>query len=66
VRRARTDALSAHEIFGSPDDLKLHSSLTLFAAVAPEEPVFGAVLERYFGGARDGRTLQLLRDAGRR
>jgi uncharacterized protein (DUF1810 family) len=55
------DARSAHEIFGSPDDLKLHSSLTLFAQVAPLEAVFGAALERYFGGTRDGRTLELLR-----
>ena len=54
------DARSAREIFGSPDDLKLRSSLTLFAAIAPEEAVFGAALEKYFGGARDERTLELL------
>jgi uncharacterized protein (DUF1810 family) len=54
------DSPSAHEMFGSPDDLKLHSSLTLFAEVVPDEPLFGAVLDRYFAGARDERTLELL------
>lgn len=51
---------TAHQIFGSPDDLKLRSSMTLFEAVAPEEPVFGQVLDRYYDGARDDRTLALL------
>ena len=51
---------SAREIFGSPDDLKLRSCMTLFAAVAPEEPVFGRVLERFFDGRADERTLALL------
>ena len=51
---------SAHEIFGSPDDLKLHSCMTLFAAVAPEEPAFKAVIDRFFGGEPDPRTLALL------
>jgi uncharacterized protein (DUF1810 family) len=39
---------SAHDIFGYPDDLKFHSCLTLFAAAAPEEPVFSAALRKYF------------------
>ncbi len=47
-------------IFGSPDDLKFRSSMTLFAQAAPEEPVFGAALTKYFGGEADARTLQLL------
>lgn len=51
---------SAHEIFGTPDDLKFHSSMTLFAEVAPEEPLFRQAMDRYFGGRRDARTLQLL------
>jgi len=51
---------SAHDIFGSPDDLKLRSSITLFAEVAPEEAIFGRVLDRYFGGRPDERTLGLL------
>ncbi len=51
---------TAHEIFGSPDDLKLRSSMTLFEAVAPEEQAFGEVLQRYYGGARDKATLDLI------
>jgi uncharacterized protein (DUF1810 family) len=51
---------TAHEIFGSPDDLKLRSCMTLFEAVAPEEPVFGEVLEKYCAGQRDDLTLRLL------
>lgn len=47
-------------MFGFPDDLKLRSSMTLFAAAAPDEPVFAAVLEKFFGGQPDARTLQLL------
>jgi len=54
---------TAQEIFGSPDDLKLHSSATLFAAVAPDEPVFARLLEKYYDGRRDERTLQLLEAA---
>ncbi|MDB5417558.1 MAG: hypothetical protein JWP50_977 [Phenylobacterium sp.] len=52
---------SAHEIFGSPDDLKFRSSMTLFQAAAPNEPLFRAALDKYFGGAPDARTLELLR-----
>ena len=51
---------SAHEIFGAPDDLKLRSSLTLFAAADPDEPLFRRALEAFFGGAPDPRTLELL------
>jgi uncharacterized protein (DUF1810 family) len=51
---------SATEIFGSPDDLKLKSSATLFASVSPPHSVFDRLLAKYFGGTRDGRTLQLL------
>lgn len=51
---------SAGSIFGSPDDLKLRSCLTLFAAVPGADPVFGAVLDKYFGGLPDAKTLQLL------
>jgi uncharacterized protein (DUF1810 family) len=48
---------SAREIFGSPDDMKLRSSLTLFAAVAPDDPIFTAALRKYFGGEPDEATL---------
>ena len=51
---------SAHDIFGSPDDLKFHSSMTLFALAAPDEVAFPTALERYCGGRHDGRTLDLL------
>ena len=51
---------TAHDIFGSPDDLKFKSSLTLFAQVAPQEPVFKQALERFFGGKLDESTLKLL------
>ena len=51
---------SAHEIFGSPDDLKLCSSATLFASVSAPGSVFERVLERYFAGRRDERTVELL------
>lgn len=51
---------SAREVMGSPDDLKLCSSMTLFAAVAPAGSPYAAVLERYFGGAGDVRTLEYL------
>ena len=50
----------AHEVFGHPDDMKLRSSMTLFEAADPEAGVFGEVLEAFFGGERDERTLHLL------
>jgi uncharacterized protein (DUF1810 family) len=52
---------NAHEIFGSPDDLKFHSSMTLFDAVAPNG-IFAASLEKYFNGDRDAATLAILRE----
>lgn len=51
---------SIGEIFGAPDDLKLRSSLTLFAAVAPEEPVFAACLRHHFPEGPDALTLARL------
>ncbi|MBY6411665.1 DUF1810 domain-containing protein [Rhodococcus sp. BP-252] len=50
------------EIFGYPDNLKLHSSITLFAAAGPDVEVFAHVLEKYFDGRPDERTLDLLGD----
>ena len=47
-------------IFGSPDYLKLCSSMTLFAEAAPEEEVFQKVIEKYYGGRKDERTLAIL------
>ena len=43
-------------VLGSTDAMKLRSSMTLFEAAAPDERVFGEVLERYFGGGRDEAT----------
>ncbi|MES2879520.1 MAG: DUF1810 domain-containing protein [Pseudomonadota bacterium] len=51
---------TAHDIFGSPDDLKFRSCMTLFAQVAPNEPVFKLALERFFNGLPDESTLKLL------
>ena len=51
---------SAREIFGPPDDLKLKSCATLFAAVSPPGSVFERVLETFFPGGRDEKTLRLL------
>ena len=55
---------SAREIFGSPDDLKLRSSMTLFAALPETDAVFRAVLDKYFAGKEDARTLELLKQVG--
>jgi uncharacterized protein (DUF1810 family) len=54
------DGRSAHDILGSPDDLKFHSSMTLFHRAAPAEPVFGDCLKKYFGGQEDPQTLARL------
>jgi uncharacterized protein (DUF1810 family) len=51
------DGRSAREVFGSPDDLKFHSSMTLFALARPDEPAFREALDRYFGGVPDKGTL---------
>ena len=51
---------SALEIFGTPDDMKFRSCMTLFAHSAAGEPVFLGALARYFAGKPDERTLALL------
>ncbi len=51
---------SAREVLGSPDDMKLHSSMTLFAAVAPERSVFQTVLNAFFAAKPDQATLSRL------
>jgi len=53
---------TAHEILGSPDDLKLRSSLTLFAAAAPGEPLFRRALEQFYAGAPDPQTTARIMD----
>ncbi|HJR68425.1 MAG TPA: DUF1810 domain-containing protein [Gammaproteobacteria bacterium] len=51
---------TAWEIFDSPDDVKLRSCATLFAAVAGRDSVFQRLLDKYFDGAPDSETLRLL------
>jgi uncharacterized protein (DUF1810 family) len=55
---------TAGEIMGTPDDLKLRSSMTLFARAEEAPPVFQQVLDKYFGGEPDPRTLALLGSGG--
>ena len=50
----------ATEIFGSPDDLKLRSSATLFACVSTEDSVFHRLLLKFYPGGPDMTTLRLL------
>jgi uncharacterized protein (DUF1810 family) len=51
---------SVSEVFGYPDDLKLHSSMTLFSQVAPLEQLFANALQKYFASQLDKQTLLLL------
>ena len=50
------------QIFGSPDDLKFHSSMTLFALAVPDHGAFRDALQKYFDGAPDSATMALLGD----
>jgi uncharacterized protein (DUF1810 family) len=54
------DSHDPERVLGPVDALKLHSSMTLFAAVAQPDSVFEQVLEQYFGGSRDQSTQRLL------
>jgi uncharacterized protein (DUF1810 family) len=65
LRQATRAALDSgvddpHALLGSPDDMKMRSSLTLFALADPHEPVFRQALDRFYDGAMDPRTLALL------
>lgn len=51
---------SMHDVFGFPDDQKLRSCATLFAAASPAESVFQAILSKHYDGRRDEKTLQIL------
>jgi uncharacterized protein (DUF1810 family) len=55
---------TALEIFGSTDAMKFRSSMTLFAAVAPGEPLFRRALRRYFDGEPDPLTTALRQPSG--
>ncbi|HZH66636.1 MAG TPA: DUF1810 domain-containing protein [Flavisolibacter sp.] len=50
----------AYQIFGSPDDLKLKSSMTLFSSLPNAPVIFRKVLDKFFAGAKDPKTLRLL------
>ena len=54
------ESRSVEEIFGSPDDMKFRSSMTLFARVSPDDDIFARALQQYFGGAPDQLTLDRL------
>ncbi len=54
------EGTNATQVFGNPDDLKLRSSMTLFAAVKDSDPVFKQVIAKYFQGKDDQQTLTIL------
>ena len=64
--RACAAAVASHhdrgvdEIFGHPDNLKFHSSMTLFADIAPDEAIFQTCLDQFFDGRADPATLDRL------
>jgi uncharacterized protein (DUF1810 family) len=51
---------SANQIFGSPDDTKLKSCMTLFSSLKNTDPVFHSVLDKFFNGDKDQKTLQII------
>lgn len=53
------DGQTASDVFGYPDDLKLRSCATLFACISPSGSVFERLLDKYFQGERDDRTVHL-------
>lgn len=56
------DSDDATAVMGWPDDLKLKSSMTLFALAKPECEVFQKVLEKFFHGEKDQKTIEILQD----
>jgi uncharacterized protein (DUF1810 family) len=56
----KLDDDDATSIFGSPDDVKLRSSMTLFSSLENPDPIFQSVLNKFFNGKKDQKTLQLL------
>lgn len=56
----QVEGRSVEQIFGSPDDLKFRSSMTLFAQVSPDDDIFLKALQKYFGGVPDQMTLNRL------
>ena len=56
----RLNTNNATEVFRTPDDLKLKSSMTLFSLVPNADPVFQKILDKFYDGKYDNRTLELL------
>lgn len=56
----KADSNDPWEVFGSPDDLKFCSCLTLFALAAPSVLIFEQLLDKFYGGQKDLRTIQIL------
>lgn len=54
------DTRNATEVFGRPDDMKVRSSMTLFAEADPANPLFQQVLDKFFHGEKDEKTLEIL------
>jgi uncharacterized protein (DUF1810 family) len=57
---AALEGKRAEDIFATPDDRKFHSSMTLFAEVAPDEAVFSECINHYFDGVPDQATIERL------
>ena len=57
---AALDGKQIEDIFAAPDDQKFHSSMTLFAEVAPDEAIFSECLNQYFDGVLDQATIDRL------
>ncbi len=57
----RIEGKSAFQIFGTPDDMKFRSSMTLFSRAEAENAVFRDALDKYFGGEADAATLKMLK-----
>lgn len=60
-----TGSSNPREVFGTPDDLKFRSCLTLFALADPAEPVFAELLDKFYGGKKDPQTLDILKHTAR-
>lgn len=59
------DGLTASEIFGYPDDLKLRSSMTLFRLADLDCEIFQAVLDKYYDGEADNKTIRIVQELSR-
>jgi uncharacterized protein (DUF1810 family) len=54
------DGKTANQVLGSPDDMKLKSSMTLFGSLPNTDPVFQAVLDKFYNGEKDQKTVAIL------